>query len=330
MDRFKPHKTRSYLSAYLRETVPACVWQRRRPACKWQELFESREDKDYIMERANHYNRLKSPFRLPDSAIMLKDLWKVKSSSMYKHDTWITSRWFDQKLRWVPDFGDVNWISECPSITKSRPISAGNENNVLLKLDRSRHFNFITDPYPFRDKTDKAVFMADIGDTGKLNRVEFMRMYFGSGTCDCGSIRNLPGLPDEWIKPKMKIREMLGYKYIIALEGNDVATSLKWIMSSNSLAVMPRPTCETWFMESSLVPDFHYVEIRPDYSDLKEKMDWYSANPDKAEEIIRNAHEYVRQFGDPEREAIIEYIVLLKYFTLSGQIPDTYNIWKIK
>ena len=46
----------------------------------------------------------------------------------------------------------------------------------------------------------------------------------------------------------------LNYKFILAIEGYDVATNLKWIMSSNSLAVMPRPTYATWFMEGTLIP----------------------------------------------------------------------------
>lgn len=322
MDRFKPKKIRGYIISYLREAVPSWIWKKLRP--DFIASLSERDDIEYILSRVFYYNRITENFRMDGTALRLKDLWKVKSSSMYKHDAWRTSRWFDQDLKWKLDCGDVNWVCSSPSITKSRPICEENANNVILKLDRYRHFNFIEDPYSFQDKADKSIFMADIGDIGKMNRVEFMKMYFGSDICDCGSIRNLPGkvLPDEWLKPKMKIGEMLRYKFIIALEGNDVATSLKWIMSSQSLAVMPRPTCETWFMEKTLVPDYHYVEISPDYSDLGDKMAYYSAHPDKALEIIRNAHSYIRQFQDEEREGIIEYLVLLKYFRDSGQVPE--------
>lgn len=278
----------------------------------------------YILKRVFYYNRMTERFTLDDSALPLKKLWSIESSSMYKHDAWRTVRWFDQSLRWRLECGDVNWVCESPSITKSRPVCDGNRNNILLKLDRCRHFNFISDPFSHREKTDKAIFRADIGDSGKMNRVEFMKKYFGSDICDCGSIRNLKGagLPDEWLRPKMKIGQMLRYKYVIALEGNDVATCLKWVMSSNSIAVMPKPTCETWFMENTLIPDYHYIEIRSDYSDLAEKMDYYSSHPDEAEAIIRNAHEYIRQFMDYRTEDLIEYMVLLKYFRDSGQLPE--------
>lgn len=112
----------------------------------------------------------------------------------------------------------------------------------------------------------------------------------------------------------MTINEHLAYKFIMALEGNDVASNLKCIMSSNSIAVMPRPKYETWFMEGTLIPDYHYIEVKPDYSDVEEKINYYIANPDKAEAIIEHAHAYVEGFRHPRRECIISLMVLSKYF----------------
>lgn len=67
-------------------------------------------------------------------------------------------------------------------------------------------------------------------------------------------------------------------------------------------------------MEGTLVPDYHYIEIKPDFSDLMEKMDYYTSHPDKAEEIISHAHEFTRQFQNKKREKIISLLVLEKYF----------------
>ena len=50
------------------------------------------------------------------------------------------------------------------------------------------------------------------------------------------------------------------------------------------------------------------------------KKEKYGRVIDKAEEIIRNAHEFVRQFQDKKRETLISLLVLEKYFRLSGQI----------
>ena len=119
---------------------------------------------------------------------------------------------------------------------------------------------------------------------------------------------------------KKTIRQHLDYKFIMALEGNDVASNLKWVMSSNSLAVMPRPTCETWFMEGRLRPGYHYVEVRDDFADLEEKLRHYCDHSDEAEAILRHAHEYVAQFRDRRREELIQLMVMEQYFRTSGQL----------
>jgi hypothetical protein len=99
----------------------------------------------------------------------------------------------------------------------------------------------------------------------------------------------------------------------MALEGNDVASNLKWVMSSNSIAVMPRPTCETWFMEGTLIPNYHYIEIKPDFSDLKKRLNYYNHHPEEAKQILTHAHAYVDQFRDKKREQLIALGVMDKY-----------------
>jgi hypothetical protein len=91
-------------------------------------------------------------------------------------------------------------------------------------------------------------------------------------------------------------------------------------MSSNSLAVMPKPKFETWFMEGTLKPDYHYVLLKDDYSDLEEKLNYYINNPKAALEIIKNANDYVSQFKDQRREDLISLLVLEKYFYKTGQV----------
>ncbi|PDH49749.1 MAG: lipopolysaccharide biosynthesis protein, partial [Bacteroidetes bacterium MED-G20] len=113
---------------------------------------------------------------------------------------------------------------------------------------------------------------------------------------------------------RMTINEQLHYKFILCLEGNDVASNLKWVMSSNSIAVMPKPKFETWFMEGILVADQHYILIKDDYSDLEEKLNFYIENPKKASSIIENAHNHVSKFQDQQTEDLLSLMVIDKYF----------------
>ena len=49
---------------------------------------------------------------------------------------------------------------------------------------------------------------------------------------------NKNNLNPKWIKNRMTINEQLQYKFILCFEGNDVASNLKWVMSSNSIAII--------------------------------------------------------------------------------------------
>ena len=73
-------------------------------------------------------------------------------------------------------------------------------------------------------------------------------------------------------------------------------------------------------MEGTLIPDYHYVAIKPDYSDLIERMQFYIEHPEKAETIIRNNHEYIKQFKNKSKEKLISLLVLQKYFLKTEQV----------
>ena len=71
-------------------------------------------------------------------------------------------------------------------------------------------------------------------------------------------------------------------------------------------------------MEGKLIPNCHYIEIKPDYSDLPERLQYYIDHSDKAKKIVQNAHEYVKQFQDKDREDLIHLLVLKKYFSMTN------------
>lgn len=299
---------------------PLLRWRRKRLL----DRARRRDDWPYISRRADYYNRIDPAAVDPRT---LDALWPLGQhrlgrgvGSAYFFDSYEFTRWFDDRLRWNLVPGDVTRVPEVPSVVKSRPVGDPHENAnaVLLNLDKVRHFVFLRDDIPFAEKADRAIFRLDI--RWRPHRERFVRRYFGSACCDVGVSAPDPSYPAEWVKPHISMYDHLGYKFILAIEGFDVATNLKWIMSSNSLAVMPRPTYETWFMEGSLRPNYHYVEIRPDYSDLEERMQYYIDHPDEAEAILAHAHEYVAQFRNRKREKIISMLVLQRYFERTGQL----------
>lgn len=281
----------------------------------------SRSDYEYIIDRVNYYNKLVSNKPLSRGKSKLKEFTfgnkKIKGSR-YFFDTYEYVKYFDKNLYFEYLFGDITYTPQTPTIVKSRPINNENEDSILINLDKLRHFVFINDTTPFEEKMDKAIFLSYT--KYKPHRIDFMKKFHGSSICLCGDVdKKTDNL--EWYHNKISLWAHLKYKFILTIEGNDVATNLKWVMSSNSVAIMQKPRYETWFMEGRLVANYHYIEIKDDYSDFEEKVEYYSTHTEEAKQISRNANEYIKQFQNKKREKIISYLVMEKYLSLVNFPP---------
>jgi hypothetical protein len=287
------------------------IFFRKRLDLELSKLYK--HDIDYVMKRVGYYNKLSSDFYYDTCMIRIKD-FKLKTD-LKPHTSFLDIyeyiRYFSKDNGFSFILGDVIDIPKIPSIVKSRPIYANNQNSILLNLNKVRHFMFVKDKKRFEDKNNKLLGRAAVYQS---HRIKFWEMYFNHPMCDLGQTNKHQTAHPEWTVNYTTIKEHLNFKFILCLEGNDVATNLKWVMSSNSIAVMPKPTYETWFMEGMLIADCHYIEIKKDYSDLEEKLKYYIEHTDEALKIIENAHAFVKQFQDKKREKLISLLVLQKYF----------------
>ncbi len=297
-----------YLFNFLRYTIPQGLYKKR-----LNKLLNvsNTEERNYLIDRVNYYNKLQEKVALRN-ATAIKDFKFRHEFSTYYFDTYELTRYFPLDLKFRYEFGDIVDIPEQPAFLKSRPIHGNNENSVLLKLNKVRHYGYVNDGLKYEDKKDLLVWRGNVTDN-KTKRVRFFEAHFNNPLCDIGVTWRKYRIK-VWLKEKMTLRQQLEYKFILSLEGHDVATNLKWVMSSNSVAVMPEPEFETWFMEGRLIPNYHYICIKKDYSDLNEKINYYLNNKEEALKIIKNANEYVNQFKNKKREKIISLMVLKKYF----------------
>lgn len=311
--RHKNNKFAYYVKNYLRLCIPCLIYRE-----KFKQILDVNYDEKYIHDRVNYYNKLPKNSPVCPQAKSIKNLKLKDGSKTYVFDFKEYTRYFDPTLMVGYEYGDVTFVPEYPGFVKSRPLTEDNTNSILLKWNKVRHFTFLNkDKKKFRDKKNQLVFRGRVR-LSLQNRIDFIKKYIDHPQCNVGSI-DKADMPPEWVVDRMTIGEQLQYKFILSLEGNDVASNLKWIMSSNSLAVMRRPRFETWFMEGQLIPDYHYVLIKDDYSDLEEKLNYYIDNPDKAEQIIQNANTYVKVFQNKKQEDIISLLVLKKYFENTNQ-----------
>ncbi|GMI05977.1 hypothetical protein TrVE_jg12773 [Triparma verrucosa] len=98
----------------------------------------------------------------------------------------------------------------------------------------------------------------------------------------------------------------MGYKMLIMVEGNDVATGLKWALVSSSAVIMPPPRVVSWLMEDKLLPWVHYIPVKPTFEDLEEKVDWCLANDERCREIGQASRCFMMQFFYSQREEEIQ------------------------
>ena len=203
-------------------------------------------------------------------------------------------------------FGDINVKMKKYCFTKSRPIDLINNFNILLNLNTPRHWKGLDDvknfDIPFDKKNNKIIWR---GTTTGNKRVNFVEKYQNHQNDDIDiKFSNLCQnvIDNNYIFSHLSIKEQLQSKFLISIEGNDVATNLKWMLYSNSVVIMPRPTVCSWIMEDKLISGTHYIEIKSDYSDLEEKYKWCLNNLEKCKIIAENGKKYIEQFLNQENE----------------------------
>nr|MBS0036761.1 hypothetical protein [Saprospiraceae bacterium] len=271
-----------------------------------------------VLSRVNLYNRLpEENLTLSEEAIPLSEYNPAMKYKTYFFDFYKYARAFDQNYKVAVQFGDVNQLIDYPVVVKSRPLKGQNEMSVLMKLNLIRHYFFIKDSTPYQQKKDRLIWRGHSNALKPL-REDFLNKYFNNPQCNVGNT-NKRAKDSPFYTPEISKQKQLEYKFIFCPEGVDVSTSIKWVMSSNSLAVSTQPVFESWYMEGRLIPGVHYVKVRDDMSDLEEKMEYYLAHPQLALEIIENANAYTRQFQNSALEDLISFLVLEKYLVRTGQ-----------
>ena len=282
---------------------------------------------EYIQSRVSYYFKKTSNFRVSNEGKNLSELFwnqffKNKQNSHFI-DFYNLLQFFNKKNKVDFIYSTKDYIDSSiakkhppyPTFVKSRPVGFNNQNSILLKLNQVKLFHFIKDPKKFENKKNQAVWRGDIRNNSQ--REYFVKNFYRTPLFDIG--QTSPKQDVEWMKSFMSIKDQLDFKFIFCLEGKCISTNLYWAMSSNSVCVMPKPKYESWFMEGKLEDGIHYIEVKDDFSDAQEKIEFYNNNNDKCLEIIQNAQKFVKQFKNAKQERLIQLLILKQYFQYTGQ-----------
>lgn len=222
-----------------------------------------------------------------------------------------------------------------PTIVKSRLITDRDAKGVLLPINRKHHWNALfqlpQSDRPFDEKDNKLIWRGvttglfhkalDTEEYSSRYYVAFLEKLKSGIDIKYTKIvqinEDTTDTPLDKIKSQigddLTIEEQLASKFILCLEGNDVATGLKWMMASNSTVLMPAPTCETWFCEGELEPWVHYVPVKSDLSDISEIYEWCLSNQAICKDIALNGKQYTRNFLNAAAEKRIIREVVNNY-----------------
>ena len=266
-------------------------------------------EQDY--QRLDHYFKISTPFQL-NAGVPVNHVPLIKKTG-YAYDWYrIFDRSDNRACLYL--FGDIQYTPEQPTFCKSRPLGSLNDNNVLLPLNTVRHLKFMDDRLPFEKKRNNVVWR---GAVYKDHRKKFLGSTQKSPFCDvCDTSLHTP---KNWLGQSinfLSIEEQLKSKFIFAIEGNDVASNLKWIMHSNSIPVMPRPRFETWACEGLLVAGQHFIEIADDFANIDDTIEYYLGQPKLLAEINTESKQFISQFTELDKQFALAKIVADRYFAM--------------
>ncbi|HTF84572.1 MAG TPA: hypothetical protein VL987_08320, partial [Cellvibrio sp.] len=122
------YKFRYYLRGGLNYLVPSKVWQRRLDDILRSFDQLSPAEQQAIMQRVNYYNKLQSPFVLPEKLNFENQLYTGKKSAAYTLDFKSLIRYFPKEISYSYLFGDIIDVPDVPTFLKSRPIRADQSN----------------------------------------------------------------------------------------------------------------------------------------------------------------------------------------------------------
>ncbi|MBE0405174.1 glycosyl transferase family 90 [Halomonas citrativorans] len=232
-------------------------------------------------------------------------------------------------------FGDGPLKKGELAFVKTRIIDRQCDQSIILKFNSIRHWNVlpkIKNDIPWQEKDSNLIWRGTttgIRNHGK--RVSLVRNYKARYNVGFSHLNKQASAEfDKYVVGRVSVKDQLKFKYIISIEGNDVATNLKWILASNSVPVMPKSTRESWLLESQLIPYVHYVPLNDNLDNLDEVYEWCLNNDEHCKQIAENGKRYMEMFFDENNEKEIYRMIYREYRSLMSDKCETEGMEALK
>ena len=176
-----------------------------------------------------------------------------------------------------------------------------NPSKFLGSANLSESFDLKSDILVWRGSTSGPIRPGS-GRYGKNNRLDIVKRYYNSSNIDVGFGFVLDAFKEfaaNFTKPRLSESVILRHKYILCLEGNDVATNFIIVLASMSCPFHTYPfTSESIYWGDGIHPWEHFVPVAVDGHDLDDKLSWCLKNEKNCRKIGENGHHYMKRYLD--------------------------------
>ncbi|MAE87358.1 MAG: hypothetical protein CMB80_31785, partial [Flammeovirgaceae bacterium] len=210
-------------------------------------------------------------------------------------------------------YGEHRSTEIFPVIRKARKIT--DKYGILYDLRSLRYnspcYTVMKNDIDWSEKNNDVIWRG--ATTGEqLVRETFVQNYHTKYNVGFSTSKQKPHLAD-LVKERISIADQLKSKFIVSLQGNDLASNIRWVLYSNSVPIMPKPKWTSWTMETKLEPNVHYLELNDDLSNLDELLAWASKNDKECQQIALNGKSYAAQFLDRDYDTRLRLRLLEEY-----------------
>ena len=245
------------------------IWQ----TCNLGKLFSFSTIKDYV----------DTPFPTPDDIIRILKIYTPDNDNSGK----CQNNYLTEKL-------DISWKDK-KSIAFFRGQSTGCGNNIesntrikLAYLDSKWN----------KDNTQ----ILDAKLVKWVQRLKKSEKESEFNKIDSYTLQN-KGIQ---LAEKVPLNEVYKYKYLINVDGNVAAYRLGFLLGTGSVVLIVKGKYRLWF-EQWLIEGVHYIGVKEDLSDLKQKIEWCIQHDDECKKIAENS---VKFFNERlTLEPIYDYMV---------------------
>lgn len=199
--------------------------------------------------------------------------------------------------------GDCSYTGKpFPVFVKTRDSWNPKANGVIANLNSVRHWSLVSlmplFDVPWEKKESKIIWRGTTTGCVRRNPEQFTREdlvknYWNKYDVAFHTTSTGFGHLKKYVKSRMTQKDMLKCKYLLVINGNDKASALNWILASNSLPIMPKPRFLSWLCEPWLKDGVHYIEVKDDFSDLDEKLEWCKQNDQQCKQIAYNGKDFI-------------------------------------